>query len=119
MIGGNTTALLQVRVITKDKIGAPVEAWHNVISITGWLDLVSGDSKRTPYHAKAQESTHIFISDYVAIPSAIEVDGKSYKVKTESARLVVNDANYDVMLIDDPMEMHKQLEIYVKYTGGQ
>ena len=26
---------------------------------------------------------------------------------------------YDVMLIDDPMKMHKQLEIYLKYAGGQ
>jgi hypothetical protein len=33
--------------------------------------------------------------------------------------MVINDKVYDIMVIDDPMELHEQLEIYLKYTGGQ
>ena len=43
---------------------------------------------------------------------------KVVKVSAESTRMMVNSKPYDVMLIDDPMEMHKQIEIYLKYTGG-
>lgn len=111
MIGGNRTIQLQVSTITKNAIGEPVEYWTTVQSILGWIDLSSGDSKHLTYNAKIQESTHVFVADYVAIDS---------RIKAENSRLV--DANglvYDVMLIDDPMNLHKQLEIYLKYTGGQ
>jgi len=40
-------------------------------------------------------------------------------VKAENSRMIVNGGVYDVKLIDDPMGLHKQLEIYLKYTGGQ
>lgn len=68
--------------------------------------------------AKIQESTHVFLMDYMPIPDVFEVDGKVVKVSAESTRMMVNSKPYDVMLIDDPMEMHKQIEIYLKYTGG-
>lgn len=110
MIGGNTIAQIQTKTTTKNAIGECVESWNTVHSIAGWLDLSSGDSKYTTYNAKIQESTHIFISDYQALDESIEA---------ENSRVVVNNKIYDVMLIDDPMEMHKQLEIYLKYTGGQ
>ena len=32
--------------------------------------------------------------------------------------MVIGGKVYEVMLIDDPMELHEQLEIYLKYTGG-
>lgn len=108
MIGGNTIAEIQVSTTTVNAIGEQVQEWETVQSITGWLDLSSGDSKHTTYNAKIQESTHIFIADYVALDA-----------KAENSQLVVNGGRYDVMLIDDPMGMHKQLEIYLKYTGGQ
>ena len=110
MIGGNTTAEIQISTTTKNAIGEAVQEWKTVQSITGWLDLSSGDSKYTTYNAKVQESTHIFIADYVALDASI---------KAENSRVVVNGGRYDVMLIDDPMGLHKQLEIYLKYTGGQ
>ena len=111
MIGGNQTIQLQVSTITKNAIGEPVEYWATVQSILGWIDLSSGDSKHLTYNAKIQESTHVFVADYVAIDS---------RIKAENSRLVdENGLVYDVMLIDDPMNLHKQLEIYLKYTGGQ
>lgn len=110
MIGGNTTAIIQVNTTTKNEIGESIKAWTDVQSIKGWLDLSAGDSKYTTYNAKMQESTHIFIADYVALDASINA---------ENSRMIVNGGRYDVMLIDDPMGMHKQLEIYLKYTGGQ
>ena len=108
-IGGNLTAALQVYTTTSNAIGEQVKAWQTVQAITGWLDLSAGDSKYT-FSAKMQESTHVFIADYVPIDS---------RIKPENARAVIGGKVYDVLIIDDPMEMHEQLEIYLKFTGGQ
>lgn len=110
MIGGNKHMQLQIRTVTKNVIGEQVEHWETVQQITGWLDLQNGDSKYTVYDAKIQESTHIFIGDYVPLAEGI---------KAESSRAVIDGKVYDIMLIDNPMEMNLQLEIYLKHTGGQ
>ena len=110
MIGGNTTAEIQVKTAMHNEIGEAVLEWTTVQSIVGWLDLQGGDSRYTSFNTKMQESTHVFVADYVALDSAISA---------EECRAVVNGARYDVMLIDDPMGLHKQLEIFLKYTGGQ
>lgn len=111
-IGGNTDAMIQVRTTTVNDIGEDVETWQDVQRLRGWLDLSSGDSRYNVYAAKVQESTHIFIADYVPLAES---------VSAENARLVINGGQYDVMLIDNPMGMGSgsQLEIYLKYTGGQ
>lgn len=112
MIGGNTTVSVQIKTAgTKNKVGEMTPNWEKVQDIIGWLDLLDEDTKYTAYMAKVQESTHIFISDYVELDS---------RIKTENSRLVdENGLIYDIMLIDDPMNMHEHLEIYLKYTGGQ
>ena len=67
MIGGNTTAALQISTTTKNEIGEGVKSWKTVNEIKGFLDLSSGDSKYTTYNAKLQESTHVFVSDWKQI----------------------------------------------------
>lgn len=111
-IGGNTKAIIQVFTSAKNKIGEQVKTWADVQTIKGWLDLQSGDSRYTTYNAKIQESTHIFIADYVALAS---------RITAESARMVINGKVYDILLIDNPMEMQSgsQLEFYLRFTGGQ
>lgn len=109
-IGGNIKATVQVHTITTNEIGENVKTWIDVQTIKGWLDLQAGDSKHTTYHAKIQESTHIFIADYVPLDS---------QIKAENSRMIINGNRYDIMLIDNPMEMNQQLEIYLKFTGGQ
>ena len=111
-IGGNITAAIQVRSVTKNEIGEQVEKWPDVQSIKGWLDLTTGDSKYSTYNAKMQESTHIFVADYVPL---------DYRIKAEISSMVIKGKRYDIMLIDNPMELEKgsQLEIYLKFTGGQ
>lgn len=112
MIGGNTTVMIQIKSsVTENRIGEKVPTWKTVQAISGWLDLLDEDTKRSTFRTKIQESTHIFISDYVKLDECI---------KTENSRLVDEDGLvYDIMLTDDPMKMHEQLEIYLKYTGGQ
>lgn len=110
-IGGNLTASLQIKTAsTVNAVGEGVQTWTTVNQIFGWLDLSEGESKYLSYDAKIQESTHVFVADYVALDS---------RVKAENSRMVINSKIYDVMLIDNPMEMNRQLEIFLKYTGGQ
>lgn len=107
---GNTIAQLQISTSEKTEIGAGVKRWSTVLELSGFLDLSSGDSKYTTYNAKVQESSHIFICDWKPVDVSI---------KAENSRLLVNGSAYDVMLIDDPMGLHRQLEIYLQYRGGQ
>ena len=111
-IGGNTDATFQVCTVSKNAIGEQVETWVDVQTIHGWLDLSGGDSRYMTFSAKVQESTHVFVADYVSLDS---------RIKAENARMVVNGNTYDVMLIDNPMGLQEgsQLEIFLKYTGGR
>ena len=109
-IGGNTAATFQVPTVSKNAIGEHVETWQDVQRIKGWLDLATGSSAYNTYNAKVQESTHVFVADYVKLDS---------RIKAESSRVVINGKRYDVMLIDNPMELNAQLEIFLKYTGGR
>lgn len=111
-IGGNIKATVQIGAATKNEIGENVLIWTDVQTIKGWLDLQSGDSKYSTYHTKLQESTHIFIADYVALNS---------RITAENSRMVINGKVYDILLIDNPMELGSgsQLEFYLKFTGGQ
>ena len=119
MIGGNMTIKLQVKTLVQNGIGERVPVWHDVVDLIGFIDLSGGDSKHNSYNAKIQESTHMFICDYKHIPGTVEVEGKTVKVKAENCSVVANTERYDVMLIDNPMNLNKHLEIYLKYTGGQ
>jgi head-tail adaptor len=110
VINGNTEAMIQIMNTTENEIGEAVENWVDVQMIVGWLDLQGEQTGRTNYNTKLQESTHVFVSDYYELDS---------RIKAENSRMVINGKNYDIMLIDDPMELHKQLEIFLKYTGGQ
>ncbi len=110
MIGGNIAGQIQLYKTETNIIGEREKIWETVDDITGFLDLSTGDSKYTTYNAKIQESTHIFLADYKELDS---------RIKAENSRMIINGKVYDIMVIDDPMELHKQLEIYLKYTGGQ
>lgn len=110
MIHGNTRAELQIRKVATNKYGDQDKKWDTVQTVFGWLDLQGGDSRYTTYNAKVQESTHIFLADYVEMDT---------RIKAENSRAVIDGHVYDIMLIDDPMGIHRQWEIYLKYTGGQ
>lgn len=136
MIGGNIKALMQVKVPgSKNSIGERVVDWLPVVEFKGFLDLMGGDSKYSTYGAKIQESTHIFICDFRSfkclseqwewnpfnfLESIINLElEQDLDVTSENGRMKINGKFYDVLLIDDPMELHQHLEIYLKYAGGQ
>lgn len=111
-IGGNINAVIQVNTTVKNAIGEQVKGWTDVQTLRGWLDLSAGKSGYSSFHAKIQESTHIFIGDYVPLDS---------QITAENSRMVINGNVYDIMLLDNPMELKSgsQWEIYLKYTGGR
>lgn len=109
-IGGNIQAEIQVFASTKNEIGEYVKSWKTKQTLKGFLDLRGGDSDYTSFDAKVEDSTHIFICDYVPLVSG---------VTTENSRMLIKGKAYDIMLIDNPMELNEHYEIYLKFTGGQ
>lgn len=110
-INGNIIAQLQKRTgTTKNEIGEQVKTWETLHSLRGFLDYSSGESRYTTFNAKIQETTHIFICDFVKLDSSLV---------PENSRMIINGRTYDVVLIDNPMGLNRHLEIYLKYTGGQ
>ena len=111
-IGGNLTGTIQTKTTVRNPIGEKVPVWTDKYVLTGFLDLSysasGGSAGYTHFNAKIEESTHIFICDYQ------ELD-----VKAEASRMLINGEIYDIQLIDNPMNLNIQLEIYLKYTGGQ
>lgn len=111
-IGGNLTGKLQQKTTTQNDIGEHIESWSDAVILKGWLDQTSGQANYQNFSTKIQESTHIFISDFVPLPEGLD---------SENSRMIINGKRYDVLLIDNPMEMGSgsQLEIFLKFTGGQ
>lgn len=136
-VGGNLYALLQVKGKgVKNGIGAYEQEWLDCTSLQGWLDLSTGDSKRTTFNAKIQESTHIFLCDFTSLKALstkwvwnpfsfltgiINKDEQDTVVDatSENARLVIQGLVYEILLIDNPMNMNEHLEIYLRFIGGQ
>ena len=136
-IGGNIQALLQVKSKgTKNDIGTYESTWVDCTSLKGWLDLSSGDSKHNVFSAKVQESTHIFLCDFTSLKNLhtkwvwdpfsfltgiINKDEQETVVDatSENARMVIRGAVYEILLIDNPMNMNEHLEIYLRFIGGQ
>lgn len=109
-IGGNVAAEFKINLPIKNEIGESIPNWITIQSIIGWLDYLTGETNRTNYNAKIEESTHVFIADYVNLDPRIEA---------EKVIMIINNKTYDVTLIDNPMELNAQLEIYLKFVGGQ
>lgn len=110
-IGGNIVGVMQIKESTgKNEIGEAVSSWESKGPYFGWLGLQSGDSKRSVYNAKIEESTHVFLCDYNSELYALSNN-------TQDKRMILKDSVYDVLLIDNPDEMAEQLEIYLRKVG--
>ena len=108
MIGGNITAVLQTKTSSKNTFGEITNEWTDLQLLKGFLDFTGGDgSYKSNFKGSVEETTHIFICDYDEITS---------KAKPTQSRLVVNGSVYDVLMIDDPMNLHQHLEIMLKYN---
>ena len=110
-IGGNITGIFQTKTsAAKNAIGEKVNTWTDVIGCVGWLGMQSGDSKRSIYNAKIEESSHVFLCDY---------NSKIYALADKDVQMLIKGNVYDVLLIDNPDEMDEQLEVYLRKIGGQ
>lgn len=110
-IGGNIAGVLQLKETTENnEFGEKVSSWTNKGVFFGWLGLQGGDSKRGIYNAKIEESTHVFLCDY-------NEELYNYSNDTHDKRMILKNAVYDVLLIDNPDELNEQLEIYLKKVG--
>lgn len=108
MLGGNVIATLTRKgAPTKNAIGERMQAYAPYKTLTGWLDLMSGDSKFAQ-NAKLVESTHIFMCDYLDLDA-----------EPDTCQMIIEGRTYDVQYIDDTMGLHQHLEIYLKYLGGR
>ena len=108
-IGGNITGTIQVKFSSKNEIGENVETWADAYVHVGWLDLQSGDSKYSNFSAKVEESTHVFLCDY---------HSGVYALAGKDTRMILKGFVYDILLIDNPMEMDEQLEIHLRRVGA-
>ena len=108
MIGGNVTAVLQTKTSSKNAFGEIVNEWTDLQLLKGFLDFTGGDgSYKSNFKGSVEETTHIFICDYDKIAS---------EATATHSRLIVNDKTYDVLMIDDPMNLHQHLEMMLKYN---
>lgn len=88
-------------------IGGFIETQEELFKVKGFLDLLTGDEKTTN-NAFMEESTHILLMDYRA------------GIKAKEHWLVDELGNrYDITLVDDPMNFHRHLEIYLKFVGDK
>ena len=108
MIGGNTTANIQIKTSSKNDYGALIDGWEDVVTVKGFLDFTGGDgSYKSNFKGKLEETTHIFICDYNEV---------ARQVTPTTSRLIIDNQIYDVLMIDDPMGLHKHLEFMLKYN---
>lgn len=112
-IGGNTPAILQISRVTENEYGNEEVSWQQVILLHGWLDLISGNTNHSLLGKKIAECDYVYICVYFDPV----IDG--VEVNEENSRMIIHDKVYEVKLIDDPMGLHEQNEIYLKYLGGQ
>ena len=108
MIGGNTTAIIQKKTSSKNEYGALIDTWTDVTTIRGFLDFTGGDgSYKSNFKGKLEETTHLFICDYSEILKTLNAT---------KSRLIIDNQIYDILMVDDPMNLHKHVEMMLKYS---
>lgn len=109
MIGGNTTANVQLKTSAKNEYGALIETWTDLTTVKGFLDFTGGDgSYKSDFKGKLEETTHIFICDFNAT--------LANQATPTNSRLIIDNKVFGVLMVDDPMSLHKHLEIMLKYN---
>lgn len=87
-------------------IGGYKEEWTDKGELSGFLDLFSGSNRNyNNQNAIVEQSTHILITDYT------EAVNDKMKVVDSRGR------EYVITLIDDPLNIHDHLEIYLELSG--
>ena len=108
MIGGNVDAIIQVETSSKYAFGEIQNTYKDLTTVKGFLDYVGGDgSYKNNFKGELEETTHIFICDYENVAS---------KATPTQSRMIIDDKIYDILYIDNPMNLNEHLEIMLKYN---
>lgn len=106
-IGGNVTCTLKIKSSnTFNTIGEKVSEWSVYKQITGFLDFSGEETNHVEFKTKMNESTHVFICDYVEIEKTVK-----------ELKFLVDNEEYEILYIDNPMGLNEHLEFYLKYIG--
>jgi SPP1 family predicted phage head-tail adaptor len=84
-------------------MGGYVESWADLMEYSGVIDQLSGNEVVIA-NQLSPASTHVLIGEYV---EGIQ----------ENDRVLFNDKVYDIKNIDDPMNLHRQLECLLEFKG--
>jgi len=103
-IGGNVTCQLMKNVSVANAIGEQVRILEPFMNLRGYLDLRGETTDRERFKGKLEQTTNVFVMDFVEI----DVDIRSVTFVDHKGR------KYDVLLIDNPMELNRQIEIYLE-----
>lgn len=106
-IGGNLDATFQIKSTFENDLGEHISTWTDLITISGWLDLSSGNSTHS-HKTKTEESTYMLLTDHNETVRELE---------PQQCRCIIKNKVYEVQKIDDPMEIHDHLEITLKLIG--
>ena len=90
-----------------NEIGQSVREWCVDVVLRGWLDLRNELTNVTTFKSKVEQSTHIFIAKF----QEVDTDVRSARFVDHLGRI------YELLLIDNVMQMNRHLEIYLKYVG--
>lgn len=105
-VGGNLVAKVMRSETEKNVKGVYVSGEPTqIMEICGWLDYQSGEVGHLAYQSAMQDSTHVFLSDYMADYAELSEVGLSLEIGSKS---------YEVKLIDDPMNLHEHIETYLR-----
>lgn len=85
-------------------IGGVIATAETVMTIRGFIDLLSGDEK-TDNQARLEDSTHILITNFV---TGIK---RGHRIVDSSG------VTYEVKLVDDPVGLGHHLEVYLRFVG--
>ena len=108
-IGGNIGLELQKKTTLVNEIGEKIPSWETAAALWGYLDKQSGEARVEVFDGKVEDSTHLFICDY------LDLGG----LKPENCRALCEGKVYTVLDIDDPMELRHSLEITLRFSGWQ
>ena len=103
---GATPFTIQSKSVIPDGIGGLKDTWGTVMTIHGYLDLLSGSDNNTIQNAFVEQSTHILI-----VPMFYEGITDNMRVLDSMGRY------YEITYVDDPVGQHHHLEIYLKFGG--
>ncbi len=118
-IGGNIDLVLKRKDgYIKNEIGEQIPKYIDYKTFRGFLDMANTNTSHSTYSAKIEESTHYFICDYEELPDFVDADGITRKATINELKAYCNNKEFDVLWLDNPMELNYQYEIYLEYKGA-